>query len=51
MSPARTPILKRALEALGRFDEARAAYETGRRLSGDIAGLLFGNGHLEAGSR
>ena len=26
--------LARSLEALGRFDEARAAYETGRRLVG-----------------
>ena len=40
--------LARALEALGRFDEARAAYETGRRLSGGIAGPSFGLAHLEA---
>ena len=40
--------LARSLEALGRFDEARAAYETGRRLSGGIAGPSFGLAHLEA---
>ena len=40
--------LARALEALGRFDEARAAYETGQRLSGGIAGPSFGLAHLEA---
>jgi hypothetical protein len=32
------PLSPRALEALGRLDEARVAYETGRRLSGGIAG-------------
>jgi hypothetical protein len=40
--------LARALEALGRFDEARAAYETGQRLAGGIAGPSFGLAHLEA---
>ncbi|MEP6692123.1 MAG: protein kinase [Gemmatimonadaceae bacterium] len=40
----------RALEALGRFDEARAEYETGRRLAGAAAGATFGLGHLEAAS-
>jgi len=40
--------LARSLEALGRFDEARAEYEEGRRLSGGIAGPSFGLGHLEA---
>ena len=37
----------RALEALGRFDEARASYEEGRRLSGGVAGPSFGLAHLE----
>jgi serine/threonine protein kinase/tetratricopeptide (TPR) repeat protein len=40
--------LARAMEALGRFDEARAAYEDGRRLSGGVAGPTFGLAHLEA---
>jgi Flp pilus assembly protein TadD len=40
--------LARALEALGRFDEARAAYEEGRRLAGGVAGPSFGLAHLEA---
>ena len=40
----------RALEALGRFDDARAAYETGRQLAGAAAGATFGMGHLEAAS-
>ena len=40
--------LARSLEALGQFDEAREAYETGRRLAGGIAGPTFGLAHLEA---
>ena len=40
--------LARSLEALGRFDEARAEYEEGRRLSGGVAGPSFGLGHLAA---
>ncbi len=40
--------LARTLEALGRYDEARDAYETGRRLGGGIAGPTFGLAHLEA---
>ena len=40
--------LARSLEALARFDEAREAYETGRRLAGGIAGPTFGLAHLEA---
>jgi serine/threonine protein kinase/tetratricopeptide (TPR) repeat protein len=40
--------MARSLEALGRFDEARAEYEEGRRLSGGIAGPSFGLAHLEA---
>jgi tetratricopeptide (TPR) repeat protein len=40
--------LARSLEALGRFDDARAEYEEGRRLSGGIAGPSFGMAHLEA---
>jgi len=40
----------RALEALGRFDEARAEYETGRQLAGAAATATFGLGHLEAAS-
>ena len=40
----------RALEALGRFDEARAEYEAGSRLAGTAAGPTFGLGHLEAAS-
>jgi len=37
---------------LGRhsIDEARAAYEDGRRLAGGIAGPSFGLGHLAAAS-
>lgn len=42
--------MARSLEALGRFDEARAAYEEGRRLAGGIAGPSFGLAHLEAAS-
>ena len=40
--------LARSLEALGRFDEARAAYEMGRTLAGGVAGPSFGLAHLEA---
>jgi serine/threonine protein kinase/tetratricopeptide (TPR) repeat protein len=40
--------LARSLEALGRFDEARAKYEDGRRLAGTVAGPSFGLAHLEA---
>ncbi|MEO7996204.1 MAG: protein kinase [Gemmatimonadaceae bacterium] len=40
----------RVLEALGRFDEARAEYETGRQLAGVAATATFGLGHLEAAS-
>jgi tetratricopeptide (TPR) repeat protein len=40
--------LARSLEALGRFDEARAEYEEGRRISGGIAGPSFGLAHLDA---
>jgi tetratricopeptide (TPR) repeat protein len=39
--------LARSLEMLGRFDEARAAYEEGRKLSGGVAGPTFGLAHLE----
>jgi len=42
--------LARSLEALGRFDEARAEYEEGRRLSGGVAGPSFGLAHLEVAS-
>jgi serine/threonine-protein kinase len=42
--------LARSLEALGLFDEARAEYEEGRRLSGGVAGPSFGLAHLEAAS-
>jgi eukaryotic-like serine/threonine-protein kinase len=42
--------LARSLEALGRFDEARAEYEEGRRLSGGVAGPSFGLAHLEGAS-
>jgi serine/threonine protein kinase/Flp pilus assembly protein TadD len=38
----------RSLEALGRFDEARGAYEEGRKLAGGVAGPTFGLAHLEA---
>src|SRR5439155_14391721 len=40
----------RALEALGLFDEARAEYEEGRRLSGGVAGPSFGLAHVEPAS-
>jgi serine/threonine-protein kinase len=40
--------LARSLEALGRFEEARAANEEGRRLAGGVAGPSFGLAHLEA---
>ena len=41
--------LGRALEALGRFDEARAEYNEARRLAGsDIAAPTFGLAHVEA---
>jgi eukaryotic-like serine/threonine-protein kinase len=42
--------LARSLEALCRFDEARAEYEEGRRVSGGVAGPSFGMAHLEAAS-
>ena len=42
--------LARSLEMLGRFDESRAQYEEGRRMSGGVAGPSFGLGHLEASS-
>jgi serine/threonine protein kinase/tetratricopeptide (TPR) repeat protein len=42
--------LARSLEAIGQFDEARAEYEEGRRLSGGIAGPSFGLAHLEGAS-
>jgi serine/threonine protein kinase/tetratricopeptide (TPR) repeat protein len=42
--------LARSLEALGQFDEARAEYEEGRRLSGGVAGPSFGLAHLEVAS-
>lgn len=40
--------LARALEALGRFDEARAECEEGRRLSGGVIAPSFAIAHLEA---
>ena len=40
--------LARALEALGRFGDARASYEAGLRVSGGVAGPTFGLAHLEA---
>jgi tetratricopeptide (TPR) repeat protein len=40
--------LARSLEALGRYAEARAANEEGRRLAGGVAGPSFGLAHLEA---
>ncbi len=40
--------LARALEALGRFDEARAECDEGRRLSGGLLGPSFALAHLEA---
>ena len=39
--------LARSLEALGRFDAAKAQYEEGRRLSGGVAGPSFGLANLE----
>jgi tetratricopeptide (TPR) repeat protein len=39
--------LARALEMLGRYDEARTEYETGLLLSG-VAGGTFGLAHVEA---
>jgi TolB-like protein/Flp pilus assembly protein TadD len=39
--------LARSLEALGRFDEARAEYEEGQRMAGSIALPSFGLAHLE----
>ena len=40
--------LARSLEALGRFDEARAEYEEGQRLSSGVAGPSFGLAHVAA---
>jgi serine/threonine-protein kinase len=40
--------LARAFEVLGRFDEARAAYEEGHRVGGGVAGPSFGLAHLAA---
>jgi serine/threonine-protein kinase len=40
--------LARSLEALGRFDEARAACEEGRRVSGGMIAPAFAMAHLEA---
>ena len=40
--------MARALEALGRFDEARAEFEAGRTLSGGVAGPSIGRAQLEA---
>ncbi len=40
--------LARAFEVLGRFDEARAAYEEGQRVGGGVAGPSFGLAHLAA---
>ena len=45
--PAHTD-LARALEALGRFDEARVEVEEGRRLSGGVIAPAFALAHLEA---
>jgi tetratricopeptide (TPR) repeat protein len=42
--------LARSLEALGRFDEARAELEEASRVSGGVAGPSFGLAHLEAAS-
>ncbi len=42
--------LARSLEALGQFEEARAEYETGRRLAGTVAGPSFGLAHLACSS-
>src|SRR6185437_5342076 len=38
----------RSLEALGRFDEARAELEQATLLAGGVAGPSFGLAHLEA---
>jgi serine/threonine-protein kinase len=38
--------LARAFEVLGRFDEARTAYEEGQRVAGGVAGPSFGLAHL-----
>jgi eukaryotic-like serine/threonine-protein kinase len=40
--------LARAFEMLGRFDEARAAYEEGHRIGGGVAGPSIGLAHLSA---
>ncbi|HEX2721823.1 MAG TPA: hypothetical protein VHM24_02830, partial [Gemmatimonadaceae bacterium] len=40
--------LARSLEMLRQFDEARERYETGRVLSGGVAGASFGLAHVEA---
>ena len=40
--------MARSLEALGRFDEARAEYEEGRKLAGGVAGPSIGLANLEA---
>ena len=42
--------LARSLEALGKFDEARAECEEGHRLSGSLAGPSFGLAHVEVAS-
>jgi tetratricopeptide (TPR) repeat protein len=42
--------LARSLEALGLFDEARAEYEEGRRLAGNVAGPSFGLAHVAQAS-
>ena len=42
--------LARSLEALGRFDEARAEYEEGHRLAGGGAGPSIGLAHVAAAS-
>src|SRR5207244_6367660 len=39
--------LARSLEALGRFDEARAELAEASRVSGGVAGRSFGLAHLE----
>jgi tetratricopeptide (TPR) repeat protein len=38
--------LARAFEMLGRFEEARGAYEEGQRVGGGVAGPSFGLAHL-----
>ena len=43
--------LARSLEALGRFDEARAAYEEGRRLVGWSRGTVLRAGASRGGER